>query len=304
MKKNIVLFVTSLLALSCMKEQAPENVVTGNQESQKQFSFSVEATKGTLTKALFLEDNTGSGGTETLHAYWKNGEKVAVYFQGSHLGYLTAAVNVNDRSKATLSGTLDSVSGLQNGSQLDLLFPRAQWDYSVQTGAAPSEDGELSTQFDYARATVTVASVDEMSGTIVPVSGASFENQQNILRFNFEKESAPFVLKSLLIMDSNYRLVQNREYQNNAWKSTYGGLFIQPATATTAPIYAAIRCEDNYSSSQPYMFSAVDSDNSLYIGIKSIPHEFRCTKGVFASTTVSVSQYTIPVTENTANNVL
>lgn len=300
MKKDIVLLVTFLLALSCQKEQ----VATGSLEGQKQFKLTVEATKGTPTKALSLEDNTGSGGTETLHAYWKNGEKVAVYCNGNHLGYLTATVNDNDRNKATLSGTLDSVSGLQDGSQLDLLFPRADWDYSVQTGAAPSEAGDMATLYDYALATVTVASVDDQSNTIVPASAASFVNQQNILRFTFEKEGAPFVLKNLQIGDSNNRLLLKREYKNNGWKNTYGSLYIEPETPTAAPIFVAFRSEDTYSGTQPYLFSAVDTENTLYVGSKSIPEQYRKANGVFASTTVSLSKYTIPVEEKTGTSVL
>lgn len=304
MKKNILLYLAVSLALmgtSCEKEQAIETGA-GSKEAGEQFAFCVEASKTAPTKALDLENNEG---TETLHAYWKSGEKVAVYLAGTHLGDLTATVDATDKNKATLSGMLDSVSGLQAGSQLDLLFPRAEWDYTHQTGAAPSETGALASQFDYALATVTVASVDEQSKTIVPASGASFISQQSIIRLSFKMENAPFAVNDLTIFARYNKLVQKRTYTNGAWQSTYGAINIHPETPTTDPLYYAHRAEDTYTTvSNGYAFNVLDSENTLYYGTKSFPAEIRLTNGIFASTEIALSKFVIETTNTTASYAL
>lgn len=289
------------MGTSCEKEQAIETGA-GSKEAGEQFAFCVEASKTAPTKALDLENNEG---TETLHAYWKSGEKVAVYFEGSYLGDLTATVNGSDKNRATLSGMLNSVSGLQDGSQLDLLFPRAEWDYTHQTGAAPSETGLLASQYDYALATVTVASVDEQSKTIVPASGASFINQQSIIRLSFKMENAPFAVNDLTIFARYNKLVQKRTYTNGAWNSTYGAINIHPETPTTDPLYYAHRAEDTYTTvSNGYAFNVLDSENTLYYGTKSFPAEIRLTNGIFASTEIALSKFVIETTNTTASHAL
>lgn len=302
MKKDIVLLLALSLVLtgtSCQKEQALESA-EGRKETNVQFTFCVEATKGVSSKALNLEDNTATGGNETLRAYWKTDEKVAVYFAGNYLGDLTATVIGSDKHKATLAGTLNTVSGLQAGSSLELLFPRSEWDYSIQNGAAPSETGALASQFDYALASVTVASVDEENKTIVPATGASFESQQSIFRFSFEADELPFAVKNLTIF-AYKKMVQKREYENGEWKSVYGSVNIQPEAATENPLFVALRSE--YGSATTYEFMAVGGENNaLYVGTKAMPLDV-LSNGVFASTTVSLSKYSLKES-GTANGVL
>ena len=128
MKKIAIAFLALAAIIACQKEEDfQKEEVPQEEEKQPQnselYTLSLQASKTIQTKALSL-DNDGA----TLNAYWRTGETVAVYLNGSGtlLGMLTAAADGTDATKATLTGYLTTVEGVQQGSELMLLFPRAE----------------------------------------------------------------------------------------------------------------------------------------------------------------------------------
>lgn len=298
MKYNIFMLLAlsaTMVWTSCQKETLKDD--SQAKEPGQTYTFTVDASKGVGTKALELVDNTATGGTETLLAYWVDGEKVAVYFGGNHIGDLTATVDPDDNSKAKLSGSLNTVDGISNGSSLDLVFPRAEWDYTGQNGAAPTIAGAMAKNYDYALATVTVASVNATTKTVT-ASAASFVNQQSIFRFAFNTAGTPVVVKELTLSSYYNKMVQTRSYGNGEWTSTYGSLTVVPETATSAPLYIASRNEKTSGGDSYYMF-IVSDDNSLYAGRQSIPERVIKESKFASATNISVQKVTI--TKKTGN---
>lgn len=266
--------IPALLGLAVLAgcQKLEETAVETPQEepAAKEWTLTVEATRGEDTKALEL---INAGGT--LNAYWKADEKVAVFFDGAHLGDLTATPAAAKSQDATLSATLTSVAGLGVDSRLDLLFPgRAdhKWDYTGQDGSEPSESGTMATQYDYALATVEVASLEGYN--ITTKSEASFRHQQSVYRFNFKVGGSPLEVNGFTVAAASNKLVQSRNYSGGDWVSTYGPLNITPASSTSDLLYVSLRNETvGTSSSDTYSFSVTGSDNALYVGSKAIPAE-------------------------------
>ena len=299
MKYNIFMLLAlsaTMVWTSCQKETLKDD--SQAKEPGQTYTFTVDASKGVGTKALELVDNTATGGTETLLAYWVDGEKVAVYFGGNHIGDLTATVDPNDNSKAKLSGSLNTVDGISNGSSLDLVFPRAEWDYTGQNGAAPTITGAMAKNYDYALATVTVASVNATTKTVT-ASAASFVNQQSIFRFAFNTAGTPVVVKELTLSAYSNKMVQMRSYSNGEWTSTYGSLTVAPEIATSAPLYVASRNEKTSGGDSYYMF-IVSDDNSLYAGRQSIPERVIKESKFASATNISVQKVTLTKKTGTA----
>lgn len=270
MKKIAIAFLALAAITACQKEEDffQKEEVPQEEESKVQeiYTLTVEASKGVETKALSLE-NEGA----RLDAYWKTGETVSVYLGGSLLGTLTATADGIDATKATLTGELTTVEDVQQGSVLTLLFPRADWDYTGQNGAAPSEAGDLATKYDYATASVTVASVDDVNRTISVASGADFENQQSVYRFGFKVSDTPLSVKEFTVSSDHNKLVTSRSY-SGGWTSTYGSLTVTPASATSELLYLSVRNEnDNTSEADKFSFYVIGNDNALYLGEKDIP---------------------------------
>ena len=272
MKKYATIIMVLAALAACQKEEdffQKEEVSHEEQPKvQEIYTLTVEASKGVETKALDLDT---SGDKERLNAYWKTGETVAVYLGGSLLGTLEATADGTDNTKATLTGELTTVEGVQQGSELTLLFPRADWDYTGQNGVAPSEAGDLATKYDYATASVTVASVDDVNRTISVASGANFENQQSVYRFGFKVSGTPLSVKAFTVSSDHNKLVTSRSY-SGGWTSTYGSLTVTPASATSELLYLSVRNEnDNTSEADKFSFYVIGNDNALYLGEKDIP---------------------------------
>lgn len=290
MKKTILILAALLGAIlwtGCQKieepiEEEPEVVVP--EEPVGSYTLTVEATKGADTKALSLDGST-------LNAYWSTGEKVAVYLSGTYKGLLTATVNPSDNTKAQLTGTLESIEGVVANAVLTLLFPRSEWDYTGQNGAEPSADGDLATKYDYAEATVTVATVDNTNLTITTTGGADFANQQSMYRFGFKVGGAgdAIAIKGFTVSSVNNALVRSRTWSGSAWTDTPGSITVN-IDGTKALPYASLR-NTLVSPSNPndntivdtYSFSVIGSDDALYLGEKGIPGKVMTVQGKFIS---------------------
>ncbi|MBQ8461523.1 MAG: hypothetical protein IJ543_03790 [Bacteroidales bacterium] len=264
-----------------------------SQEPMSRFAtFTVDAVKDDATKALSLDGNT-------LNAYWKSTENVLVYnTAGELIGTLNVAPEAGERpSSATLSGTLD-VSGLSVGDNLSLRLPRAAWDYSGQTGVLTGS-GSIEELYDYASASVSIASIGENS--VQPTSGAHFANEQSIYRFGFYADATPLGVKLFAVDAASGRIVKRIEDGT----SEYGTLKIIPDSPTTELIYTSIRNESvaPESSGDTYYFTVVGSDGSTYLATKAIPgsvldrHGRLISAKTIPATKVTLSQHTTETAE-------
>ena len=296
MKKSILLMAALVGAMAwtgCRK--AEEDVVKAPQNLPKgSLWLSVEARKSIDTKALELDENT-------LNAYWVDGEKVAVFLDGTYLGDLTATANTSDRTKATLSGSLPS-TGVTAGVTLYLLFPGRTdhaWDYSGQVGTAPSASGALATQYDYALASAIVDSVD---GSSIKTTGSvTFENQQSIYRFSFAENSTALSVKSFTLSSPNNKLVQSRSWSGGAWVSAYGSVAVTPSSATTNALYLALRNE--HSGSDNYSFDIIGNDNALYLAGKEVAATKFANGQFLSGLNIAVTKSTLPKNNTSTTEV-
>ena len=236
--KYTAAFIGALMLAGCqiveeeIINEEPQEVIS--EEVMAGYTLTVEAARDVDTKALSLSGST-------LNAYWRNGEKVAVYLGGTKLGMLEATVNAMDNKKATLAGTLDSVDGVAENSVLTLLYPRANWDYTGQNGEL-STYSLLSSVFDFAMASVTVAAVDNVNMTITSTGNASFVNQQSIYRFGFLVNGAgeKISIKGFTVSSAHNALVRTRTWGAGDWIDNTGPISVTSGNSLTLP-YASLR---------------------------------------------------------------
>jgi hypothetical protein len=302
MKKYIILFAAlagAMLWTGCQKME--EDIVKDEpvEEAPQLFTLTVQAVKDVDTKALELDGST-------LNAYWVDGEQVAVYISNTRafLGMLTVDADDTNRTEATLSGTLSSVEGVAEGTQLYLLFPRAEWDYTGQDGTAPSAGGSLARQYDYASSTVYVSSMDN---GVISTEKAFFSNEQKIYRFGFKiggSGGTAVSVKEFTVDSASSSIVRKRDYSSN--KHTFGSLTVKVSgDATTDLLYMAINNVD-LGSDQTYSFHVIDGGNALYIGSQSIPFQTNSdlqNASFISAKNVSVSQATLTSASATTSEV-
>ncbi len=274
------LFAALALLAGCQKaeeELIKEEPEVVPEQPSGSYTLTLEATKGVDTKALSLDGST-------LNAHWVTGETVAVYLGGAYKGLLTATAHGSDATRATLSGTLDNVDGVVADAELTLLFPRALWDYTGQDGSAPSEAGSLATKYDYATATVTVASVS--GSEVTTTGGASFANEQSMYRFGFKAGGAgdQIPVKGFTVSSIHNTLVRSRSWDGSAWAETFGPIAVEVAGEALTLPYASLRnTRVGSGNGDTYSFSVIGSDNALYLGGKDIPSSVMDVQGRFIS---------------------
>lgn len=303
--KYTAAFIGALMLAGCqiveeeIINEEPQEVIS--EEVMAGYTLTVEAARDVDTKALSLSGST-------LNAYWRNGEKVAVYLGGTKLGMLEATVNAMDNKKATLAGTLDSVDGVAENSVLTLLYPRANWDYTGQNGEL-STYSLLSSVFDFAMASVTVATVDNVNMTITTTGNASFVNQQSIYRFGFLVNGAgeKISIKGFTVSSAHNALVRTRTWGAGDWIDNTGPISVTSGNSLTLP-YASLRNTLVGTPSQAqidaqeiidtYYFSVIGSDGALYLGSKGIPAQVMDTHGKF----IGAQSISVTKTDNMAKS--
>lgn len=238
------------------------------------WSFTLQANKGEgETKALDLI-NEGA----TLNAYWKNTEKVKVYKGGTLLGTLDVTPGAGEKpTKATLSGSI-TTAGLAPGDILTLRTPGESWNYTGQVGTLAS----IETDFDYATASVTIGSVDELNHTITTNGTASFQNQQSIYRFGFKVSEVYIDPKSFTVSAAGGKLVQSMGWNGSAWTADYGDISVTPASAPGDHFYY-VSLRNDQTSDDTYNFTITGSDDALYMASKNIPNSVLDAPGKFIS---------------------
>lgn len=196
-------FAAAILAVvSCQKEKELTPEVTAPEEpAVKEYTLSVNASKGEDTKALSLDG-------KTLNVKWADTDQVSVFPESwatPAMGTLTAAAS--ETASTTLTG---SVTGAAINDKLNLLFPRAEWNYTGQKGILLSDENSIEKKYDYATAQVTVSDVE---GTTITTDPATLESQQAIVKFYLKNKatSAPLNVTTLKLSANGGKLVQSRE---------------------------------------------------------------------------------------------
>ena len=208
-QKNFCKLIGAWLAIGAFTTSCTNNNVISDEDkpTQQIYTLSVDADKDNATRSLSI---TGAGklGVEwrtSEHVYVKKGDTWAT-------GSLQPQTN---GSTTNLAGTLSNVTIAVN-DVLTLQFPKSG-DISYD-----GQDGILSTisaNYDYAQASVTVASVD--GNDIKTVGSAHFTSQQAIVKFTIKDKSNDNLLNAtkLIINDGSHELTVNinlsSTYQTN-----------------------------------------------------------------------------------------
>ena len=194
MKHSIIIRTLSLLLLagvttfvSCDKEESDQPL------AGKTYTMTVNATKGgnNVTKALDLDG-------DNITATWATSEHV--YVQKGSTWATGSLQPQEDGTSTTLKGELSHID-IEAGNTLTLQFPRSgARDYSGQVGTL----ADIAAKYDYATASVTIASVT--NGNITTDDVASFENHQAIVKFTLKdkyKTDAAINATQLVISDGS-----------------------------------------------------------------------------------------------------
>ena len=148
---------------------------------------------------------------------WKEGDQVSVFPASwlTPLGTLTAAAS--DDGSTSLTGDLTTLPAVNDN--LNLLFPRATWDYTGQKGILLSDANSIEKEYDYALADVTVNSV---TGNEIATTTANFQNQQAIVKFTLQdKDGNAINATSLNVSASSNKLVTKKSYRGAGNKTYY-----------------------------------------------------------------------------------
>jgi len=210
MKKEIrtlaALLIASATFVACSDK---DDIISENQQPANptgKYTMTVNASKGggAQTRALSLDG-------KTLNVKWAATDQVAVYTSdfSATLGTLNAAAS--NGGSTTLTGTFDAATAPAVGDNLQLLFPRATWDYTGQTGVLLSDENAIEKKYDYALAGVTVNEVEDYQ--ITTTGDANFQSQQAIVKFTLkDKDGDDLPVTSLTISAAGGKLVQSRAY--------------------------------------------------------------------------------------------
>ena len=182
MRIKYTMFLLAAILTACTNEPLPETIV---EEAPESYTLVVTATKGNedTTKALSLNG-------KTLNATWKAGDAVQVYHVSNPGTMMEMESTTPDATlSAQGSGMTTTLSGSFTGSYTpavgDVLRLRflPNPDYTTQEGTLDY----IATHCDYAVATITVASVDALTGNVTAAAPASFENQQTVVEFSLKQ---------------------------------------------------------------------------------------------------------------------
>ena len=228
MKKDIKILAALLIASAAFVACSSDDNIIANENQQPvigKYTMTINASKGddATTRALALDG-------KTLSVKWAATDEVSVFPTSSWLtplGTLTAAAS--ETGSTTLTGDLTTAPTA--GDHLNLLFPRATWDYTGQTGVLLSTANSIEKKFDYALANVEVASVD--GNTITTTGDAAFQSQQAIVKFILKNKSDNSLLNasSLTVSAASNKLVTGKGF--NSKSTTHSGYTYDGGTASS-----------------------------------------------------------------------
>lgn len=189
-----------------------DNIIAEQPDVVRTYRMVVDASIGdnTKTRALYFDGSS-------LKAKWANTDQVSVFKQDWSAAMGTLTATASETATTTLAG---DVTGASESDNLNLLFPRATWDYTGQKGVLLTEANSIEKKYDYALASVTVTGV---SGSTITTNAANFENQQAIVKFNLLNGTSPLTVDKLTISASSNKLVTKKSYRGTGDKTYYSG---------------------------------------------------------------------------------
>ena len=192
-KTVAVLLMASAAFAACSKEDSIIDKPQFSSDEQQTYTMTIEASKDgeVTTRALAL-----SG--KTLNATWATTENVYVK-KGST--WATGSLQPQaDGTTATLKGELSGVT-IAKGDDLTLQFPRSgACDYTGQVGTL----ADIAAKYDYATASVKVASISSTGNINPEAATTTFTNQQAIVKFTLiDKADGTTPLSATQLIVSN-----------------------------------------------------------------------------------------------------
>ncbi len=273
MKKAFYIISAALgvaLAASCEKEQAPQDIIPTPETDKTTYTLSVKAAKSVGTKALDYN----------LNATWGANDEVKVCLDGSATPVGALTPKTPGSAETVLEGTID-LTGISAGDKLDLIFPSSDWSYEGQDGTLE----KLASDYDFARAEITVA---EVNGTSLVASDASFTNEQSLVKFTILDKSTNSLLdiKSLTISAASGKLVKSYAVADDAYTPVYGDIVVTPSSVASE-FYVALR--NNSGAADTYTLTAIDNNGHNYTYIKN---EVTFANGNYKAVNVKMSKET------------
>ena len=306
MKRSILLLIALVVVLSgCLKEEemVGRQPDTFGVQTDSVWTVTIQAVKEDVaTKGLAIGEGDGEDDeatTTVLRSIWKDRDPVQVYLGTSFIGTLYATPDETDPHKATLTGTVTSSVIDPGNTELTLLTPRKEWDYTGQAGKLLKTDYYISGQsnmsieyrYHYTMAVnvlVTDAIVNNDSGkSSLITENATFENQQSIYRlsFRFQKDGAgektPIPAKRISITAAGGGLVQAQSLDGTAATGAIEVVQYGEREHLVDPFFVALR-NLNTTDAEALNFKVVDPDGVTYYGSKTIPAEYK-PNGSFVS---------------------
>ena len=204
-----------------------DNIIEEQPAVVKTYKMVVDASIGddAKTRALYFDGSS-------LKAKWASTDKVSVFPASSTstlLGTLTTPGSVD--AHTTLSGDLTTPPAVDDN--LNLLFPRATWDYTGQKGILSGNDeNTIEKKYDYALASVKVTAV---SGNAITTDAANFQNQQAIVKFTLKDKATDAAINNaskLTISAASNKLVTKKTLVGIGDKIYHSGYTADDGTGT------------------------------------------------------------------------
>ena len=262
--KKILLSISAVVAMMALT--ATFSACSSDDDGQK------SSTRGTLildADKYNYVDSEESGTRaisvtgDVLKTFWKTTDLVTIYKNNwqNKIGELhpkTDTEGTDTPTKTKLDGTNFITDGLKEGDALNLIYPRATWDYTGQDGTWQT----ISTMYDYATANVSVVYIDASANNKVYGTTALFgKAQQAIARFTLlDSNGTAFNTTELTITTAGNQLVKKCSLNGTA--TDKGGALVIKLKETGNVFYVAIR-NDNEGADQ-YTLTAKDNQGNVY----------------------------------------
>lgn len=201
MKKNYYVFmakVTLLIAgaaiVACSDNDDP--IMQSAQDGQHVCKLIVSASLGSnaSTRGLTLDG-------ADIKAYWETGDKVTVYDGDTSIGTLIAEPDVEDDTKATLTGTLTGTVNMESAGVTLRYKSNVTYRLWIQDGTL---ENIASTACDYATTdAITVNSVDIGTTETVVYATATFHSQQPIVKFTLQDAAGQPIMSNGMRINVN-----------------------------------------------------------------------------------------------------
>ena len=282
---------------------AQKGVVTGDT-----WSLNLEATISDVADTRVVKLEKDDSNNDVLNGYWKEGETIGVYDGVNKLGVMKVTNVSTDGKNAKIEGSDLALPNATN-MKLTLIYPNNAdnegnnaWYYTGQKGTVT----DIST-YDYMTSELEVQR--EGGSVTYTETSLTFTSQQSIYRFGFKNGENAISVKQFTVNSEN--IVQQFNGKGT-WEATYGPLTITPANPTTDLLYVAInnKLAGTFTGEQitanavqdTYQFSAVASDDALYMGTKEIKATFFENQSQFNSfKNVAMTQAKLATSTSTTN---